>query len=249
MKQTLLTTALIIATVLAYAQAPQGINYQAVVRDAGGNELANQAVSLRMTILENNTSTVYQETHSATTNGFGLVNLVIGQGSAIQGAFNAIDWSTGNYFAQTEVDVTGGTNYALMGSQQLMSVPYALYAESAGGGNGNVNISVSQTGDTLYFGNGQWVLIGGLSTLNGVLWGEDVVYTVGQGVTDIDGNEYETVIINGQEWMAENLCTSSFQNGDPLTLQTSNPGWGNTTSEAYCWYDNNQAYEDDYCKL
>jgi uncharacterized protein (TIGR02145 family) len=112
-----------------------------------------------------------------------------------------------------------------------------------------VNISVSQTGDTLYFGNGQWVLIGGLSTLNGILWGEDLVYTVGQGVTDIDGNEYETVVINGEEWMAENLCTSSFQNGDPLTLQTSNPGWGNTTSEAYCWYDNNQAYEDDYCKL
>ena len=132
MKQTLLTTALLITTVLAYAQAPQGINYQAVVRDAGGNELANQAVSLRMTILENNTTTVYQETHSATTNGFGLVNLVIGQGTATQGAFNAIDWSTGNYFAQTEVDVTGGTNYALMGSQQLMSVPYALYAENAG---------------------------------------------------------------------------------------------------------------------
>jgi uncharacterized protein (TIGR02145 family) len=249
MKQTLLTTALLITTVLAFAQAPQGINYQAVVRDAGGNELVNQAVSLRMTILENNTTTVYQETHSATTNGFGLVNLVIGQGTATLGAFNAIDWSTGNYFAQTEVDVTGGTNYALMGSQQLMSVPYALYAESAGGGSGNVNISVSPTGDTLYFGNGQWVLIGGLSTLNGILWGEDLVYTVGQGVTDIDGNEYETIVINGEEWMAENLCTSSFQNGDPLTLQTTNPGWGNSTSEAYCWYNNNQSYEADYCKL
>jgi hypothetical protein len=106
MKQTLLTTALLITTVLAFAQAPQGINYQAVVRDAGGNELVNQAVSLRMTILENNTTTVYQETHSATTNGFGLVNLVIGQGAATQGTFNTIDWSTGNYFAQIEVDVS-----------------------------------------------------------------------------------------------------------------------------------------------
>jgi hypothetical protein len=132
MKQTLLTTALLITTVLAFAQAPQGINYQAVVRDAGGNELENQAVSLRMTILENNTTTVYQETHSATTNDFGLVNLVIGQGTATQGVFADIDWSAGNYFAQTEVDVSGGTNYALMGSQQLMSVPYALFAESSG---------------------------------------------------------------------------------------------------------------------
>lgn len=126
------TMLLLLAGNAVLAQTPQGINYQAVVRDAGGNQLSNQAVSLRITILENNTTTVYQETHSATTNGFGLVNLIIGQGSATQGAFNAIDWSTGNYFAQTEVDVTGGTNYAVLGSQQLMSVPYALYAETSG---------------------------------------------------------------------------------------------------------------------
>ena len=126
------TMLLLLAGNVANAQTPQGINYQAVVRDAGGNQLSNQAVSVRMTILENNTTTVYQETHAATTNGFGLVNLVIGQGSATQGAFNSIDWSTGNYFAQTEVDVTGGTNYAVLGTQQLMSVPYALYAETSG---------------------------------------------------------------------------------------------------------------------
>ena len=93
MKKLLLSISIVLTSVLAYAQAPQGINYQAVVRDAGGNELVNQAVSLRMTILENNTTTVYQETHSATSNGFGLVNIVIGQGTATQGAFNAIDWS------------------------------------------------------------------------------------------------------------------------------------------------------------
>jgi hypothetical protein len=137
MKQTLLTTALLITTVLAFAQAPQGINYQAVVRDAGGDELVSQAVSLRMTILENNTTTVYQETHSTTTNDFGLVNLVIGQGTVNQGVFADIDWSAGSYFAQTEVDVSGSTNYALMGSQQLMSVPYALYAETSGGSASN----------------------------------------------------------------------------------------------------------------
>ena len=154
MRTILLSMSIVLTAVFAYAQVPQGINYQAVVRDGGGNELVNQAVSLRMTILQNNTSTVYQETHSVTTNDFGLVNIVIGQGTVTQGTFNAIDWSTGNYFAQTEVDVTGGTNYALMGSQQLMSVPYALYAESAGSTaspniqRGKLTISDSQ-GNTL----------------------------------------------------------------------------------------------------
>jgi hypothetical protein len=132
MKNILPLIAFMLVAAATIAQVPQGINYQAVVRDASGNQLSGQAVSLRITILENNTATVYQETHSATTNGFGLVNLVIGEGTASQGAFNSIDWVTGNYFTQTEVDVTGGTNYVVMGSQQLMSVPYALYAETSG---------------------------------------------------------------------------------------------------------------------
>ena len=132
MKKLLYTFTLCLLAIAAIAQSPHGINYQAVVRDASGNQLSNQAVSLRITILENNTTTVYQETHAVTTNGFGLVNLVIGQGSAIQGVFSSIGWSTGSYFVQLETDVTGGSNYLVMGSQQLMSVPYALYAETSG---------------------------------------------------------------------------------------------------------------------
>jgi hypothetical protein len=133
MKQLSISILILLTGAFAFAQAPQGINYQAVVRDAGGNELVNQVVSLRMTILENNITTVYSENHLSVTNDFGLVNLVIGQGTATLGVFNNIDWSTGNHFAQMEVDVTGGSNYLLMGSQRLMSVPYALYAETSGG--------------------------------------------------------------------------------------------------------------------
>ena len=237
MKQILLTTALLITTVLAFAQAPQGINYQAVVRDAGGNELANQAVSLRMTILENNTTTVYQETHSATTNDFGLVNLVIGQGAATQGTFNTIDWSTGNYFAQTEVDVSGGTNYSLMGSQQLMSVPYALYAETSGGGN-SVNVSVSQTGDTIYFGNGQWIVLPNASNANA------------QGtMTDCDNNLYQTVVIGNQEWMAENMRATCYSNGDEIPNVTNGSEWGSLQSGGWCYYDNDSQYDAPYGKL
>ena len=115
----------------AIAQTPQGINYQAVVRDANGDVINNQAVGLRISILQNN-SIVYQETHAPTTNDFGLANLVIGNGGVVQGVFSAINWSSGTYLVQLELDALGGTNYVIMGSQQLVSVPYALYAETSG---------------------------------------------------------------------------------------------------------------------
>lgn len=149
-----LTVILLFSVMIVFAQAPQGINYQAVVRDAAGNQLVNQAVSVRMTILQNNAVVVYQETHSATTNDFGLINLIIAQGTVDQGVFADVDWSTGNYFAQTEVDVNAGNNFMLLGSQQLMSVPYAMYAQTAGNTQsptiqrGKLTISDSQ-GNTL----------------------------------------------------------------------------------------------------
>jgi hypothetical protein len=154
MRKLQLTIILLWCAMASFAQVPQGINYQAVVRDASGNQLVNQPVSVRMTILQNNAVVVYQETHAATTNDFGLVNLVIGQGTVDQGVFAAIDWSAGNYFAQTEVDVTAGGNFLVMGSQQLMSVPYAMYAQTAGSTQspniqrGKLTISDSQ-GNTL----------------------------------------------------------------------------------------------------
>ncbi|HAP69246.1 MAG TPA: hypothetical protein DCR04_05890 [Flavobacteriales bacterium] len=131
MKQTLLTAVLLITSLLSFAQVPQGINYQAAVRNSDGEVLSNQQVGVRMSILESNVTTVYEETHSVITNNFGLVTMVIGQGTATQGVFADIDWSTGNYFIQTEVDISGGSNYQVLGSQQLMSVPYSMYAKEA----------------------------------------------------------------------------------------------------------------------
>jgi hypothetical protein len=118
----------------SFGQAPEGFKYQAVVRDAGNTILNNQAVGMRMTIQQGSIggTTVYQETFSPTTNGYGLVNLEIGNGTVVSGTFATIDWSNGPYFIETAVDVTGGTSYAVMGTSQLMSVPYALYAETSG---------------------------------------------------------------------------------------------------------------------
>ncbi len=115
------------------AQAPQGFKYQAVIRDAAGNILNNQAVGMQMTIQQGSIggTTIYQETFSGTTNAYGLMNLEIGSGIVISGDFTTIDWSNGPYFIETAVDVAGGTSYSVMGTSQLMSVPYALHANTA----------------------------------------------------------------------------------------------------------------------
>jgi hypothetical protein len=122
----------------SFGQAPEGFKYQAVVRDAGNIILNNQTVGLRMTIQQGSIggTTVYAETFAPTTNAYGLVNLEIGNGTLVSGTFANIDWSAGPYFMETAVDVTGGTNYAVMGTSQLMSVPYALYAKTSGNGAG-----------------------------------------------------------------------------------------------------------------
>jgi hypothetical protein len=120
-------------TLSSFGQAPEGFKYQAVVRDAGNLILNNQAVGMRMTIQQGSIggTTVYEETFAPTTNAYGLVNLEIGSGTVVSGDFTTIDWSAGPYFIETAVDVTGGTSYVVMGTSQLMSVPYALYAKYA----------------------------------------------------------------------------------------------------------------------
>lgn len=124
---------LLLAIAQAFAQAPNGINYQSVVRDANGDILANQSVSLQLSILQGSSTgtLVYQETHSLTTNQYGLVNLEIGSGQVITGTnLAAVDWANGPMFLSIGLDVSGGANYTAMGTTQLLSVPYALYAET-----------------------------------------------------------------------------------------------------------------------
>jgi hypothetical protein len=135
MKKLILSLVAITTIALSsFGQAPEGFKYQAVVRDAGNTILNNQAVGIRMTIQQGSIggTTVYQETFAPTTNAYGLVNLEIGNGTVVSGTFASIDWANGPYFIETAVDVTGGTSYAVMGTSQLMSVPYALYAKTSG---------------------------------------------------------------------------------------------------------------------
>ena len=114
------------------AQSTNGFSYQAVVRDAEGHIVANKQVSFRISILQGDSigSTVYTEEFSPTTNSFGLVNLSVGSSSPEE--FKLIDWSQSPYFIKVELDPEGGYDYTISGTSQLLSVPYALYAEEAG---------------------------------------------------------------------------------------------------------------------
>ena len=120
----------------SFAQAPQKFNYQGVARDNSGNVLPNQNIGLRLSIRQGTpTGTiVYRETHSASTYQFGLFDIEAGGGTVVSGVFSSINWSSGPYFFQTEMDASGGTNYLNLGTSQLLSVPYALYAETSGSG-------------------------------------------------------------------------------------------------------------------
>jgi uncharacterized protein (TIGR02145 family) len=115
------------------AQVPQAFKYQAVARDANGNVLDKKPVSFKISILKTSTtgSVVYSETHSKTTNSFGLVDLEIGKGDSPTGSFSGINWGNDTYFIKVEMDPAGGTVYQTMGTSQLLSVPYALHAKSS----------------------------------------------------------------------------------------------------------------------
>ena len=122
------------ATSNSYAQAPDGINYQAVIRNLSGTLVANSTIAIRIQVKQTSASgtIVFQERHSVTTSPLGVVNLVIGQGTLLGGNFSTINWATGPYFVSLGVSFTNGSTYLDYGSQQLMSVPYALFAKNAG---------------------------------------------------------------------------------------------------------------------
>jgi uncharacterized protein (TIGR02145 family) len=155
----------LIATIATFAQAPQGFNYQATVRNSSGQLLLNQIVLVKFNVLQNsaNGAIVYSENQSANTDDLGQINLVVGQGTATTGTFSTINWGTGNYYLGIELNT--GSGYIAMGTTQLLSVPYALYANSSGNSNFNFP-NGTNIGDTLnWIWNGTaWVPTSSVST-------------------------------------------------------------------------------------
>ncbi len=116
-----------------FAQAPQKMSYQAVIRSSSNALITTTTISMKISILKDVPTGIawYVERHTPTTNANGLVSIEIGAGTALDGAFSDINWANGPYFIKTETDLTGGTNYTIVETNQLMSVPYALFSANA----------------------------------------------------------------------------------------------------------------------
>ena len=129
-----------------FAQSPEKMSYQAVIRDATNTLLTNQPVGMQISILQTTTTgtAVYTETQTVTTNTNGLVSLEIGMGDTSDD-FSAIDWKAGPYFIKTETDPTGGSSYTITGTSQLLSVPFAMYAKSSGSSETNATNIANNT--------------------------------------------------------------------------------------------------------
>ena len=137
MKRVVLFLSLIlISGSLIFAQAPKAFKYQAIARDDAGNVLSNKNISVSVEILKGSAQgdMSYAEIHEVQTNAFGLINLEVGNGIEKRGDLTNINWSSGDYFISLGMDMSGGRNFKAMGVSQLLSVPYALYADHAGDG-------------------------------------------------------------------------------------------------------------------
>ena len=394
-----------------FGQSPQSFSYQAIVRGANNVIVSNKQVGLKISLLQGseNGNPAYVETHSPIANENGLVSIVIGSGTKVNGTFASIDWSKGPYFIKTETDPSGGTSYSLTTMSQLMSVPYALFAANSqpglkgdtgaqgpagkdgvdgkdgqpgtagadgapglagkdgvdgkdglpgtAGKDGKVefqSLRVSTTGDTLYLQNGGFVIIPGISaanyqsqpvqgsiqsidcdaaTKNGTLTENSaasgvnsvIAYTGGNGGTydgqtilssgvsgltatlasgsfakgsgnliydisgtpiasgtasfvvniggktctflmiidpvfaptsgygtdiyDIDHHTIKTVYIGTQQWMAENLTVTRYNDGTTITNITDNAQWQSNISGAWAYYNNEEYNNAKYGKL
>jgi uncharacterized protein (TIGR02145 family) len=260
MKNLLPTSIIILLQFLSsfsYSQSPpQGIPFQAVLRNLDGSVIVSSEVILTFMIHNGSSDggVVYEEAHSLTSNDQGVVSCVVGNGVVTQGNFGNIKWGSGAKFLHVKM---GGVD---LGTQQMMSVPYSLYT-------GATQLDVSPIGDTLMIG-GQSFIVPGISELNpefqsiGGLGAQVLVgnttceneYISISSCGDLtsltyDGRIYDLVEIGGQCWFADNLATDQYRNGDPIPTGLSDNAWSTTSNGAYSFYNNDSSNDITYGKL
>jgi uncharacterized protein (TIGR02145 family) len=252
----ILTIVAIFISAMLTAQAPALIPYQAIARNATGVPLASSTLNARFTIhdLIPNGASVWQELQTVSTSSLGLFTAQLGSSVSLTG----VNWAVGAKFMQVEIDL--GQGFLDMGTQQLLSVPYALYSGDAPD---EQQLSVSETGDTLFLDNGGFVIIPGISLANNGVSSGIGAHTCGTpnihnpnlnygSMTDQQGRVYKTIVIGTQEWMAENLNTSIYRNGDVISTGLSNAEWENTINTqqgAWAYFNNDESYACPYGKL
>lgn len=312
MKRIIITFLAVIASIVLFAQAPNAFNYQGVARDLSGSPMVNKNIGLRISILQGSIAgtEVYKELHLVSTNNTGLFNIHIGYGTAVSDSIETINWGNGPFFLKIEMDTEGGSNYQLVGTNQLLSVPYALYAENSGDKlqllppyvvtNNASNLSLTNvTLNGVVNGNGfktdvvfeydtTMQLVNTIKAIQDPVVGSNdnpvsanltdlitnkmyyfrikgtnavgishgdilnfmlVINVPDEPITDVDGNEYETVKIGEQIWMAENLRTTKYNDSTSIPLITDGTDWANHPSGAYCYYGNNVDNVDIYGNL
>ena len=196
--------ALIVIPLGVFAQAPEKMSYQAVIRDANSTLIVSSPIGMQISILQGSAtgSAVYEETHTTSTNANGLVTIEIGSGTVLSGNFSTIDWGNGPYFIQTETDPTGGSNYTISGTTQLMSVPYALHAKTAENITGTINENDPVFGSSV---------ASGITTADTANWNNKLDAEVDGSVT----NEIQVLSISND--------TIFLSNGGFVTLPAAGP--------------------------
>jgi uncharacterized protein (TIGR02145 family) len=248
-----------LATIAINAQAPQGFNYQATVRNSTGALIVNQNVYFKFNVMLNSATSipVFSETHYVPTDELGQVNLVIGQGTSTTGSFSTINWGTGNYYLGIELNT--GTGYVAMGTTQLLSVPYALYANTAG--NGQVNtpslanvLAVNNDANNLQIKN----LADPTDAQDAATKGYfdiQLQAQVSQLQAQISALQnaivapLPSITIGTQIWSSTNLDVTTYRDGTPIPQVTDPTQWANLTTGAWCYYNNDPANGTIYGKL
>lgn len=253
----LLNTFLVLFSTAIFAQAPQKICYQAAAKDAMGADMLSQAISIRASVVKGSPNGLpeWQETHSVVTDGFGLFTIDIGAGTFVNGTqtnFADIEWGNGTFWLRIEMDAAGGQNYILMGTSQMLSVPYSLYAnganraataetaENATNADFAINAGNAQTADTATIA----LTVAGdndldnsneiqtLSYVNGelTLLAPDgtptglpvTIATSGGGLDEDSTNELQTLAFVNGELTI--LAPDGTPTGDPVTITTGGGG-------------------------
>jgi uncharacterized protein (TIGR02145 family) len=256
MKKLYVLLASLLVSAISFAQAPASISYQAVVRDGNSALVVNQALGMQISVLSGSAqgTVVYKERQEPITNVNGLVTLEVGTGSTGDD-FATIDWSPGVNFIKIETDLTGGSNYSITVTSQLLSVPYALQSKKADNGISSdqaADITANKAklgkaagkavGDMQYWDGTSWVVIA--KTRN-----EAARLQMIGGVPNWAGGAPPSITIGAQMWTDRNLDLGAYRDGTIIPQVKDAVEWSSLKTGAWCHYDNNVANDSIYGKL